>query len=65
MGILHPEREAVRRLALTGGELAALGYRGKEIGRVQRRLAAHILERPEDNTRARLLALLEEETPPR
>ena len=64
-GVLHPEAEAVRELAISGGELAALGYRGKEIGRVQRRLAARILERPEDNTRARLLALLEEETPPR
>ena len=62
--VCHPEREAVRRLALTGGELAALGYEGAAIGAAQRRLAARILEHPEDNTRERLLALLEEGPPP-
>ena len=28
-GVLHPEAEAVRALALSGGELAALGWRGR------------------------------------
>ena len=44
-------------LALSGGELAALGLEGPAIGAAQRRLAAHILSHPEDNTPARLLAL--------
>lgn len=56
-GVLHPEAEAVRTLALSGGELAALGLEGPAIGAAQRRLAAHILAHPEDNTPARLLAL--------
>ena len=56
-GVLHPEAEAVRALALSGGELAALGLEGPAIGAAQRRLAAHILSHPEDNTPARLLAL--------
>ena len=50
----------MRELALSGGELAALGLEGPAIGAVQRRLAAHILARPEDNTREKLLALVED-----
>ena len=57
-GVLHPEREAIKTLALSGGELAALGLRGKEIGDVQKRLAEHILAHPEDNQREKLLTLL-------
>ena len=57
-GVLHPEAEAVRALALSGGELAALGLEGRAIGAMQRRLAAHILAHPEDNTREKLLALV-------
>lgn len=57
-GVLHPEREALERLALSGGELAARGLEGRAIGDAQRRLAQHILTHPEDNTRPRLLALL-------
>ena len=60
-GVYHPELEVVRQLALTGGELAALGWQGSEIGRLQRRLAAHVLAHPEDNRRAVLLALAEQE----
>ena len=56
-GVLHPEAEAVRELALSGGELAALGLEGPAIGAVQRRLAAHILAHPEDNEKARLRQL--------
>lgn len=57
-GVLHPEREVIKTLALSGGELAALGLKGKEIGDVQKRLAEHILIHPEDNQREKLLALL-------
>ena len=57
MAILHPERAAVKGLALTGGELAGLGFQGTEIGRVQRLLAGHVLEHPEDNEKARLRQL--------
>ncbi|MDD5938707.1 MAG: tRNA nucleotidyltransferase [Clostridiales bacterium] len=48
-------------LALSGGDLAALGYSGPEVGRAQRRLLDHVLDMPEDNTRERLLALLKSE----
>ena len=47
---------ASERPALSDG-LAALGLEGPAIGAAQRRLAAHILSHPEDNTPARLLAL--------
>lgn len=57
--VLHPEREAVRLLALSGGALQALGLRGEEIGAAQRRLALHVLNHPEDNTPERLRILLD------
>lgn len=57
-GVLHPEREVIKTLALSGGELAALGLKGKEIGAVQKALAEHILVHPEDNQREKLLALI-------
>ena len=56
--VRHPEAAAVRALALSGGEIAAQGFSGPAIGAAQRRLAAHILAHPADNTRERLLALL-------
>ncbi len=59
MAVLHPEREAVRRLALSGGALQALGLHGEEIGAAQRRLALHVQEHPEDNTPERLRFLLD------
>ena len=49
----------IHRLALSGGELAELGLRGREIGQTQRRLARHVLAHPEDNRRELLLELLE------
>ena len=58
-GVLHPEAEALRGLALSGGELAALGFEGPAIGVAQRRLAAHVLAHPEDNTKEKLLELAE------
>ena len=57
-GVRHPEEEVLRRLALSGGELAALGLKGREIGEAQRKLALHVLEHPEDNRRDKLLKLL-------
>ena len=57
-GVRHPEEEVLHRLALSGGELAALGLKGREIGAVQRKLALHVLEHPEDNRRDKLLGLL-------
>lgn len=58
MGVTHPERERVKKLSLSGGEMLELGLRGKEIGDAQRRLAAHIQSHPEDNTPERLRQLL-------
>ena len=57
--VLHPEAEVLHSLALSGGELAALGLAGEEIGRAQRKLARHVLAHPEDNRRERLLTLLD------
>ena len=48
----------VKDLALSGGELAALGLSGREIGAAQARLLSHVLDRPEDNRREALLDLL-------
>lgn len=56
--VLHPEEEVLRQLALSGGQLAGLGLRGPEIGQLQRRLARHVLEHPEENRRERLLELV-------
>lgn len=60
MSILHPEREAVKKLSLSGKELQSLGLRGEAIGAAQRRLAAHVMEHSEDNTKERLRLLLDE-----
>ena len=47
-------------LAVSGGELAALGLRGTQIGQAQRALLAHVVERPADNKKDVLLALARE-----
>ena len=60
MSILHPERECVKLLTLSGGELQKLGLSGETIGVIQKRLAVHIQEYPEDNTPQRLRGLLDE-----
>lgn len=57
-GVRHPEEEVLHRLALSGGELAAMGLRGREIGAAQRKLALHVLAHPEDDRREKLLELL-------
>lgn len=56
--VLHPERALVKTLALQGFELMELGYRGEEIGRVQKALALHVLDHPEDNQKEKLLEIL-------
>ena len=48
-----------RELALSGGDLAALGLRGPEIGAALRRLLDHVLEHPAENRRDRLLEWME------
>ncbi|MBM6924689.1 tRNA nucleotidyltransferase [Pseudoflavonifractor phocaeensis] len=59
-GVYHPELEVIRRLALSGGELATLGLKGAEIGAVQRELAVHVLDHPEDNLREVLVELAQQ-----
>lgn len=56
----HPELEAIAALAISGGELCALGLAGREVSAMQKRLAAHIMSCPGDNSHERLLALAEE-----
>ena len=51
----------VRDLALSGAELAAMGYHGADIGAAQRRLLDHVLDHPEDNQPERLRELLKAE----
>ena len=46
----------VEQLAVSGGELARLGFSGPEIGWMQRRLLTLVAERPMANTREQLLA---------
>lgn len=58
-GVRHPENEVLRSLALSGGEMADLGLKGREIGEARRKLAFHVLEHPEDNRRDKLLELLQ------
>ena len=49
---------SVRALALSGGDLLAMGYRGADIGAAQRRLLDHVLDHKEDNRPERLKELL-------
>ena len=56
----HPEGAVIPTLALTGGDLMALGLRGPEISAAQKKLALHVLAHPEDNTKERLTELLYE-----
>lgn len=49
---------SAKELALSGGDLAAMGYRGRAIGAAQRYLLGRVLERPEDNDRQILMELL-------
>ena len=51
---------SLRQLAVTGRDLPALS--GAQVGRTLRRLLAHVLVHPEDNTRETLLRLAQQET---
>lgn len=55
--VLHPEREAVKALALRASDLIALGLEGPALGEMQVKLALHILSHPEDNTKPALTLL--------
>ncbi len=46
-------------LALGGRDLLALGLSGRDVGRAIGLLLAHVSQHPEDNTRERLIALLD------
>jgi len=56
--VLHPEREAVRALALQAPDLMALGFEGPALGRAQLALAQHILEHPETNNKEALATVV-------
>ena len=45
-------------LAISGGDLAALGYSGRELGRALNRALDHVIDHPGDNNRAALLQLI-------
>lgn len=50
----------LNQLALKGGDLAAMGYRGTEIGAQQRRLLDWVIAHPEENTPQALWQRLED-----
>lgn len=54
----HPEEAIIPTLALKPKDLMALGLKGPEISAAQKKLALHVLERPEDNTKEKLQELL-------
>lgn len=54
----HPEAAIIPTLALTAGDLMELGLKGSEISAAQKRLALHVLEKPEDNVAEKLKSLL-------
>lgn len=56
----HPEAELIPALALTPNHLMALGLEGPQISAAQKKLALHLLDKPEDNTPERLREVLEE-----
>lgn len=58
-GVEHPELAVIPTLALSGGDLIALGLRGAEVSAAQKRLALYVLEHPEANTVQRLRELVE------
>lgn len=54
----HPELAVIPTLALTAQDLMALGLSGPQISAAQKKLALHVLDKPEDNTPERLKELL-------
>ena len=54
----HPEAAVIPTLALSAQDLMALGLEGPQISAAQKKLALHVLEKPEDNTKEKLKKLL-------
>lgn len=54
----HPEAAIIPTLALSAKDLMELGLEGPEISTAQKKLALHVLERPEDNTKKKLREML-------
>lgn len=48
---------SLKELAVSGGDILALGFNGKETGAVLHRLLEHVIEAPEDNKREILLQM--------
>lgn len=53
---------SIRELAINGGDLSALGLKGREIGKMLALLFERALDEPQINTRERLLAIASEIT---
>lgn len=53
-GILHPERQVIQELALSGKDLRKLGFVGQEIGEIQKKLARYVIKWPERNSKTQL-----------
>lgn len=53
-GVERPEEAVIPTLALKPKDLMALGLEGPAISEAQKKLALHVLERPEDNTADKL-----------
>lgn len=53
--------QSIAQLAVGGIDLQALGVRGKNIGRLLSLLLEHVTDFPEDNERAKLLAIVDEQ----
>lgn len=60
-GVEHPESAVIPTLALSSGDLMALGLRGAQISAAQKKLALHVLAHPADNTAETLRQVLAEE----
>lgn len=48
---------SLSELAVNGSDLCALGLKGRSVGQVLNELLMHVIVHPEDNSRARLLAI--------
>ncbi|MBI3794306.1 MAG: CCA tRNA nucleotidyltransferase [Nitrospinae bacterium] len=54
------EPGGLKDLALNGHDVMSLGFGGRDVGLLLNALHEHVLEKPEDNTRERLIALVPE-----
>lgn len=51
----------ISMMDINGDELIRLGYKGKEIGAILNRLLNHVIRKPEDNTKNKLIELIKED----